>query len=228
MERRHRNLSDSRDVADLIMVVVVDENSFFSGTLARRPNGTYDVPEGLIALPANTPLPDRVPARWTGKGWDYSAATTLLTPEPDLALVRKHEKQRLRERLDEIVSPIRDAYPKTEVQTWDQQAAEAEALIADATSPAPMIRSIAQALGQDPVAHEAFASRAFEPMQGLAPASAVSSPLNSPTPCQSIAQEHGLEEACLPVERSGLQERHMSRSGGGRESRKIASFHQSQ
>ena len=135
------------------MVIVIDENSLFSGTLARRPNGTYDAPEGLIALPANTPLPDRVPARWTGKGWDYSAATTLLTPEPDLALVRKHEKQRLRERLDEIVSPIRDAYPKTEVQTWDQQAAEAEALIADATSPAPMIRSIAQALGQDPVAY---------------------------------------------------------------------------
>ncbi len=70
-----------------------------------------------------------------------------------LADAKQTARQKMKELMDEAVAPIRDRYTATERDTWDRQAAEAAALIADSNTAAPLIRSIAVGLGKDPMAY---------------------------------------------------------------------------
>ena len=86
---------------------------------------------------------------------DYAAYQRWLstgnTPQP-VSLLNisdsKSAKQReIANAADTFLSSMAQEYGAYEKLTWDQQALEADALLADAESPAPLVRAIAQARG---------------------------------------------------------------------------------
>ncbi len=73
----------------------------------------------------------------------------LLSPPPTLAEARAAKYAEITAAADACLAPYAAEYGLYERQTWDQQASEAQALMADASAPAPLVRAMASARGMD-------------------------------------------------------------------------------
>ncbi|EPR43147.1 hypothetical protein dsx2_2507 [Desulfovibrio sp. X2] len=65
--------------------------------------------------------------------------------------IRAAKQSEIRDQAEAILAPLKREYCETEIATWDQQAAQADALVADPDAAAPMVRAIASNRGMDPV-----------------------------------------------------------------------------
>jgi hypothetical protein len=76
----------------------------------------------------------------------YSAVPPT-PPAPTRAELYTAKQAEIRDGAESMLTALATEYAPLERQTWDQQAAEAEALQADADAPAPLVRAIAAARG---------------------------------------------------------------------------------
>jgi hypothetical protein len=75
------------------------------------------------------------------------AVTPPAPPAPTRAELYAAKQAEIRDRAEAMLTALAEEYAPLERQTWDQQAAEAEALQADADAPAPLVLAIAAARG---------------------------------------------------------------------------------
>lgn len=78
-------------------------------------------------------------------------ATLTLDPDPSM-MAKDARAERLRQandEADELLAVLDAAYPDREVLTWDQQAKEAEAIMADSEAETPLLQSLAASRGID-------------------------------------------------------------------------------
>jgi ABC-type cobalt transport system substrate-binding protein len=75
------------------------------------------------------------------------AITPAAPPAPTRAELYTAKQAEIRDGAEAMLTALAAEYAPLERQTWDQQAAEAEALQADADAPAPLVRAIAATRG---------------------------------------------------------------------------------
>jgi hypothetical protein len=75
------------------------------------------------------------------------AVTPPAPPAPTRAELYTAKQAEIRDGAEAMLTALAAEYAPLERQTWDQQAAEAEALHTDADAPAPLVRAIAAARG---------------------------------------------------------------------------------
>jgi hypothetical protein len=75
------------------------------------------------------------------------AVTPPAPPAPTRAELYTAKQAEIRDGAEAMLTALAAEYAPLERQTWDQQAAEAEALQADADAPAPLVRAIAATRG---------------------------------------------------------------------------------
>lgn len=75
------------------------------------------------------------------------AVTPAAPPAPTRAELYTAKQTEIRDGAESMLTALAAEYAPLERQTWDQQAAEAEALQADADAPAPLVRAIAATRG---------------------------------------------------------------------------------
>jgi hypothetical protein len=75
------------------------------------------------------------------------AVTPAAPPAPTRAELYTAKQTEIRDGAESMLTALAAEYAPLERQTWDQQAAEAEALQADADAPAPLVRAIAVTRG---------------------------------------------------------------------------------
>ncbi|WP_051363938.1 hypothetical protein [Oleidesulfovibrio alaskensis] len=75
------------------------------------------------------------------------AVTPAAPPAPTRAELYTAKQAEIRDGAESMLTALAAEYAPLERQTWDQQAAEAEALQADADAPAPLVRAIAATRG---------------------------------------------------------------------------------
>lgn len=128
--------------------------------------GEFLIPANATTTAAPAPIRGKVRV-WDGSSWDYQ---DVLVNEPtvdpeyepsleDLKLIKQAE---IRDLADGFLLMLAAEYGAMEKLTWDQQALEADALIADPSAPAPLVRSIAAARGMNvyELANRILANRA--------------------------------------------------------------------
>lgn len=76
-------------------------------------------------------------------------APAPVTPAPSLSEVKAAKQAEVKNAADRFLQSLAVEYGAMEKLTWDQQAAEADSLLADAEAPAPLVRSIAAARNID-------------------------------------------------------------------------------
>ncbi|ABB40188.1 hypothetical protein Dde_3394 [Oleidesulfovibrio alaskensis G20] len=75
------------------------------------------------------------------------AVTPAAPPAPTRAELYTAKQTEIRDGAESMLTALAAEYAPLERQTWNQQAAEAEALQADADAPAPLVRAIAATRG---------------------------------------------------------------------------------
>jgi ABC-type cobalt transport system substrate-binding protein len=75
------------------------------------------------------------------------SAVPVAPPAPTRAELYTAKQTEIRDGAEAMLTALAAEYAPLERQTWDQQAAEAEALQADADAPAPLVRAIAATRG---------------------------------------------------------------------------------
>ena len=79
--------------------------------------------------------------------WLASGNTPQPVEEPSLADAKIAKQAEVTNNADAFLSSMATEYGAYEKLTWDQQALEADAILADPDAPAPLVRAIAQARG---------------------------------------------------------------------------------
>lgn len=111
--------------------------------------------EGMGELPF-TALPDDVEAHGRElyaralKG-DFGAVAPYVAPVVSLADAKAAKLVSIRNSADSFLQSLALEYGAMEKLTWDQQAQEADALMADPAAAAPLVRAIATARGMAPL-----------------------------------------------------------------------------
>ena len=113
--------------------------------------GEYLVPANATTTAPPTAMAGKVRV-WRGGAWVYQsvpADTPTVDPEyePSLADRKLAKQAEIRDLADGFLHTLAVEYGAMEKLTWDQQATEADALTADPSAAAPLVRSIAAARG---------------------------------------------------------------------------------
>ena len=86
------------------------------------------------------------------KAREFGDIAPYVAPAPpvvSLADAKAAKLRDIRDKADSFLQALATEYGAMEKLTWDQQAAEADALAADPSAPAPLVRSIAAARGMN-------------------------------------------------------------------------------
>lgn len=110
------------------------------------PDGRYAPPEEMI--PPMLAWVE-VPAGWEpyiNDDFTWSESGGWVEPEPDYALSRaKAEKlAAILAGANQVSAVVKARYSNPEIDSWQQQEAEARALLADSEAPAPLVRALAE------------------------------------------------------------------------------------
>jgi hypothetical protein len=81
-------------------------------------------------------------------GWLWSPEGCVAPPEATLAEVKSAKQAEIRDEAEATLAGMKAEYCATEITTWDQQYAEAEAFTANSSAPVPLLTAIAGARGQ--------------------------------------------------------------------------------
>jgi hypothetical protein len=114
--------------------------------------GEYLIPANATTVAAPAPIGGKVRV-WDGSAWGYQdVPMDEPTPEdpeyePSLEDLKLAKQAEIRDLADGFLHTLAVEYGAMEKLTWDQQAAEADALVADPSAQAPLVRSIAAARG---------------------------------------------------------------------------------
>ena len=113
--------------------------------------GEFLIPAHATTVAAPSPI-DGKNRVWDGSSWGYQDVPMdepTLDPEyePSLEEVKLAKQAEIRDLADGFLQTLAAEYGAMEKLTWDQQATEADALTADPSAAAPLVRSIAAARG---------------------------------------------------------------------------------
>lgn len=118
----------------------------------------------VIRLSDNAHIPIAPGNRDYAEYQEWIAAGNIPQPIdlPELSAVKSAKQTEISQEADNTLAVLAREYGLYEKLTWDQQAQEAQLLMADAMADAPLVRSIAEARGMLPVdmAQRILANRA--------------------------------------------------------------------
>lgn len=119
------------------------------------PNGTeYSGSWAIVVDPATGAKvwhPIDCPSSWPAQMRQYWGVVWEEPAPANLADTKSTKQAEIRDLADGFLQALAVEYGAMEKLTWDQQAAEADALAADPSAQAPLVRSIAAARGMNPL-----------------------------------------------------------------------------